>query len=116
MTNFLTKWVPFRLACRLRVLQQGSLNVGNTRQNIANLTTLAIANAQSNGGRGGTWARWRIGFGPLGGTLGNSTTSTAGLLIFVENVPGFIAPGVSHILDESGNFVNDEAGNELVAG
>lgn len=114
MTNFLTKWVPFRLACRLRSLQQGSLNVGNTQQNITNLKNLAITNAQLNGGRGGTWAKWGPNFGPL--SAGKCTTSTAGLLIFVEGVPGFIAPGVSHVLDEVGNLITDEAGNEIIAG
>jgi hypothetical protein len=111
----LTNWTPFRFAARLRSLQQGSLNVGNTRQNLVNLKNLAIANAQTNGGRGG-WARWRVGFGTLGGSLGTSTTSTAGLLINVPAVPGYIAPGVSHILDESGNFVNDQSGNRIIAG
>jgi hypothetical protein len=119
----MTNWIPFRIACRLRSLQQGSLNVGNTRQNLANLATLAIANALTNGGRG-DWARFRIGFGPLGGTLGNSTTTTAGLLINVPAVPGYVAPfgsapslGTgSRVLDEAGNFVSDEAGNRVLNG
>ena len=102
------------MACRLHSLQQGSLNVGNTAQNVSNLATLAIASALTNGGRGSTWARFRLGFGPLGGTLGTGQTSTAGLLINVKAVPGFIAPGVSYILDENSAFVNDESGTRIV--
>jgi hypothetical protein len=92
MTIYLTKWVPFRVAARMRSLQQGTLNVGNTQQNLVNLATLAIASANTNGGRGSTWARWRIGFGALGGSLGTSATSTAGLLINVRYVPGYVPP------------------------
>ena len=114
MTNYAVKWTPFRLAARLRSLQQGSLAIGNTLQNLTNFANLAIASALTNGGRGSTWARFRIGFGPLGGTLGTGQTSTAGLLINVKAVPGFIAPGVSYILDENSAFVNDESGNRIV--
>ena len=115
MTNYAVKWTPFRMACRLHSLQQGSLNVGNTAQNVSNLATLAIASALTNGGRGSTWARFRIGFGPLGGSLGTGQTSTAGLLINVKAVPGFVAPGVTYVLGEDGSFVNDESGNRIVA-
>lgn len=119
----MTNWTPFRIACRLRSLQQGTLNVGTQRQTVANLATLAIANALTNGGRG-DWARFRIGFGPLGGTLGTSRTSTAGLLLNIPAVPGYVAPSGgapsfgtgSRILDESGNFVTDELGNRVLEG
>lgn len=119
----MTKWTPFRIACRLRSLQQGSLNVGNTQQNVNNLKNLAIATANLNGGRG-DWARWRVGFGPLGGSLGTSATSTAGLLISVKDVPGYVAPfggapaantGV-RVLDEAGNIVLDESGARILTG
>lgn len=48
------KWMPIEFAVRLRTLQQRSLNVGNTRQNAANLTALAKAEANTNR----AWARW----------------------------------------------------------
>lgn len=76
-----TQWIPFELACRLRCLQQGSLNVGNTRQNIANLQALAITNA--NGAR--TWAKWGV-------LRAAGTAPVQYLLIFPANVPGFVKP------------------------
>lgn len=98
--------------------------MGNTQQNLVNLKNLAIANALTNGGRG-DWARFRIGFGPLGGTLGTSTTTTAGILINVPAVPGYVAPfgsapaipaAGSRVLDEGGNFINDELGGRVLNG
>lgn len=79
-----TKWIPFQLACRLRCLQQGSLNVGNTRQNVANLLTLAIANANGTA----TWAKWNV-------LRASGTAPTAYLLIYPANVPGFVKPVAS---------------------
>jgi hypothetical protein len=76
-----TKWIPFQLACRLRCLQQGSLNVGNTRQNIANLQSLCISNA--NGAC--TYAKW--------GVLRTAGTNPVSyLLVYPALVPGFVAP------------------------
>jgi hypothetical protein len=75
------KWTPFQLACRLHCLRQGTLNVGNTQQNIANLYNLAVANA--NGSQ--SWAKWRV--GRVAGT--NPATM---LRIWVPNVPGYVAP------------------------
>jgi hypothetical protein len=51
------KWTPFELAARLRSMQQGANNVGNTHQNLAALLAAAIveANAPTNP----QWARWR---------------------------------------------------------
>ena len=115
MTIYLTKWTPFRMAVRLRSLRQGTLNVGNTRQNVANLATLAIANALSSA----SWAKWGPGFGP-----GKCTTSTAGLLLNVPLVPGYTPPpgtGTAgsvgaYILDESSRVITDESGNRILAG
>lgn len=79
-TGFLTKWTPFRLACTLHCLQQGTLNVGNRQQNRVSLLAAAITNASGTK----TWARWRVGF--------QSLTSSAGLLINVPAVPGYVPP------------------------
>lgn len=69
------------MACRLRVLQQGSLNVGNTRQNIANLQSLCVANA--NGTQ--TFAKWSV--------LRAVNTQPRSLLwVKPANVPGFVKP------------------------
>lgn len=76
-----TQWVPFDLACRLRVLQQGSLNVGNTRQNVANLLTLCTTNANG----AATYAKWDV--------LRQAGTSPRSLLLVKPAlVPGFVAP------------------------
>src|ERR1700674_1071339 len=116
MTTY-TQWVPFQLACRWRVLQQGSLNVGNTRQNIANLLALALVQiaAPSNP----PWAKY-------------STAINEGkkILIWPALVPGFVNPiglfsgpsgggggggsGDGRILTEAGNFINTESGNRLI--
>ncbi len=118
MTVYLTKWTPFRVAARLHSLRQGTLNVGNTLQNIANLKTLAIANALSSA----SWARYIVGFGPL--SAGGCLSSTAGLVLNVPYVPGYVPPpgtgtaGVAgaYVLGETGNVVTDESGNRVLQG
>ena len=74
-----TQWIAFDFACRLHCLRQGTLNVGNTRQNIANLKTLALAQiaAPSNP----PWAKY-------------STAANEGrkILLFPSRVPGFKKP------------------------
>ena len=45
MTVYIAKWTPFRLACALRSLQQGALNVGNRQQNRLALLASAITAA-----------------------------------------------------------------------
>lgn len=96
MANFLPQWVPFQMACRLRCLQRGTLNVGNTQQNRLNLLSLAIAEANENPvGRGpdAGWATWAVGFGGSGQCTGGATGYTgAGLWINVPAVPGYVAP------------------------
>jgi hypothetical protein len=73
------KWIPIELAARMRTLQQGSLSVGNTRQNIVNLTALATAeaNAPTTG-----WAR----FNPV---------LPYKLQVQQKLVPGYVAPGTT---------------------
>jgi hypothetical protein len=79
-----TQWIPFELACRLRCLQQGTLNVGNTQQNRLSLQASAITNANGTA----TWARWSRG--------ANARTAGAlpiqALQIYPAKVPGFVAP------------------------
>ncbi len=80
-----TKWIPFELACRLRCLQQGSLNVGNTQQNIANLKSICVTNANA----GATYGRWNT-------TLKNGTAQPVQALeVYPANVPGFVKPVAS---------------------
>lgn len=79
--SLIVKWTPFQLACRYRALRSGTLNVGNTQQNIANLLALAITEANSNS----VWARWR--------TAVNSAHVPSNLMINVPLVPGFIPLG-----------------------
>lgn len=80
-----TKWIPFALACRLRCLQQGALNLGNTQQNKANLLSLCLANANSTA----TYARWNP-------TLKNGTAQPVQALdVFPAAVPGFVKPVAS---------------------
>ena len=79
-----TKWIPFQLACRLHCLQQGSLNVGNTRQNIANLQALCIANATL----GGNYARWSRGANSANG----GSHAVTCLQVYPALVPGFVKP------------------------
>jgi len=76
-----TNFVPFQLACRLRPLQQGSLNIGNTQQNIANLLALCITNA--NGSQ--TFAKWRVG-------RVNGTNPATCLRVKPASVPGYVKP------------------------
>lgn len=76
-----TQWIPFDMACRLRVLQQGSLNVGNTQQNRLNLLSLCTTNA--NGTQ--TFAKWSV--------LRAAGTAPRSLLwVKPANVPGFVKP------------------------
>ena len=88
-----TFWIPFQWACRLHVLQQGALNVGNTRQNIANLLALAITNANA-GTPAGTWAKWSLQYLPNPGGVAPpaSTTNGTGLWVKPASVPGFVKP------------------------
>lgn len=89
------RWIPFQEACRMHCLQQGSLNIGNTQQNRLALLASAVAEANSNPpGRASTaWATWRVGFGTSGLTTGAASGySGAGLLIWPNRVPGFVAP------------------------
>lgn len=84
------KWIPIELAERLHVLQQGTLNVGNTQQNRLNLRTLAIA--QANAPSNPAWARWSKGFS------NSSSFGSAGpqpiqvLEVYPVLVPGFTKP------------------------
>lgn len=82
-----TQWIPFQLACRLHCLQQGTLNVGNTQQNIANLLTLCRTNANA----GGLYARWSRGANAP--TVGAQPTTA--LQVFPSLVPGFVKPVAS---------------------
>lgn len=76
-----TQWVPFDLACRLHSLRQGALNVGNTQQNIANLKSLCIANANG----AATFAKWSV--------LRAASTQPRSLLwVKPALVPGFKKP------------------------
>ncbi len=89
------RWVPFQEAWAMRCLQQGTLNVGNIQQNRLNLLSLALTEANANAkGRASTaWATWRVGFGTSGLTTGAASNySGAGLLIWPNRVPGFVAP------------------------
>lgn len=76
----ITKWVPFDFACRLRSLQRGGLNVGNTQQNKTNLYNLAVTEANSNG----VWAKWR--------STPNATKTHSNLQLFIQGVPGYVPP------------------------
>ena len=74
-----TKWIPFDFACRLRCLQQGTLNVGNTLQNKTNLKNSALTQiaAPSNP----PWAKYS--------TAANEPRK---ILLYPSRVPGFVAP------------------------
>jgi len=80
MTIHLVRWTPFRLACLLRSLQQGALNVGNRQQNRAALKASAVTNA--NGAH--TWARW--------GTAVNDQHNETRLYLNIKAVPGYVPP------------------------
>lgn len=101
------------MACRLRSLQQGSLNVGNTQQNRLNLLALAIAEANSNPvGRGPNagWAAWGIGFGGAGQCTGGAANySGAGLWLNVYAVPGYTAPPGAY--GDPNGYVSMTSGN-----
>ena len=75
------KWISFNLACRLRVLNQGSLATGNTQQNKASLLASCITNA--NGAQ--TFAKWNV-LRPSGS---NAATY---LLVMPSAVPGYVPP------------------------
>lgn len=79
-----TQWMPFDLACRLHCLRQGSLNVGNTQQNILNLQALCVTNANSTQ----TFAKWHLG-------NVNNTRPGQSLLVKPASVPGFLKPASS---------------------
>ena len=83
MTKHIVKWTPFDLACRLRPLQQGTLNVGNTQQNRLNLLTLAVA--QANAPSSPPWAKWNV-------LRASGTSPRSYLLINVPLVPGYVPP------------------------
>lgn len=76
-----TNWIPFEMACRLRCLQQGTLNVGNTQQNIASLLATCVTNANSTQ----TFAKWRV-------LRASGTNPTTYLRIKPASVPGFVKP------------------------
>jgi hypothetical protein len=78
------KWMSFELACRLHVLQQGSLNVGGTQANIANLKSLCIANANG----AANYAKWNV-LRPAG------VNAIQYLLVMPASVPGFVKPVAS---------------------
>lgn len=71
----LVKWVPIELAVRLRYLQHGTLNIGNTHQNLLNLT--ALAKTEANGAA--HWARW-------------DPSIPYKLQVLPQFVPGYVAP------------------------
>lgn len=75
----ITKWTPFQVACRLHCLQQGTLNVGNTQRNIANL--LALAQAQIASPSSPAWAK-----------LSGAVNEPKKILLWVPSVPGYVAP------------------------
>ena len=72
------------MACRLHPLQQGALNVGNTRQNIANLLALCIANANTSA----TFAKWRV-------LRAAATNPATYIRVLPANVPGYVKPVAS---------------------
>lgn len=77
--SFGNKFISIQLACRLRELNQGTLNVGNPAQRVKNLTALAMANALSTQ----TFAKFRA----------NHSPTAVNLLILPQKVPGFRKPG-----------------------
>ena len=72
-----TAWVAFDFAARLHCLQQRTLNIGNSRQNLANLKTLALAQiaAPSNP----PWAKYS-----------KAANEPKKILLFPSRVPGFV--------------------------
>ena len=82
MSLHIPKWVPFKIACAMRALQQGARNVGNRQQNRAAL--LALATTQANAPSNPPWARWNTG--------NNSNKTSSRLLLNVPLAPGFVPP------------------------
>lgn len=78
------QFIPFQLACRLHVLQQGALGTGNTRQNIASLLATCITNANG----AATFAKWNV-------LRAAGTNPTTYLLVKPSLVPGFVRPVAS---------------------
>jgi len=76
----ITKWTPFNFACRLRSLQHGTLNVGNTLQNKTHLYNLAVAEANA----AAVWAKWSS-------ADNRSAHIAANLYLNVPLVPGYTA-------------------------
>lgn len=87
--NFIAKYIPFPLACRLRGLQQGANNVGNDSQNRAALYAAAVAQANSSSGVVGTWAKWRT---ASVNTAHGSINAANNLLICPQFNPHWVAP------------------------
>lgn len=75
----LKQWIPFQMACRLRCLRQGTLNVGNTAQNVANLLTLALIQIATPSNP--AWAK-----------LSGAVNQPKKILIRPAYVPGFVGP------------------------
>lgn len=74
-----THWIPFQMACRLRCLQQGALNVGNTQQNVKSLMTAALAQIATPSTP--PWAK-----------LSGAVNEPKKILIWPALVPGFVKP------------------------
>lgn len=85
MSALIPKYVPFEVACRLRSLQQGSLNVGNTKANIANLLALCLADA--NGAQ--AFTKWRV-------QRAAGTNPTTYLRVCPQLVPGYVPPPLTY--------------------
>lgn len=86
MTVYIAKWIPFRWACAMRSLQQGTNNVGNRQQNRVALLAAAITQATTPSNP--PWAKWRTGE--------VSRVSSNALLVNVPLAPGFVPPVNTH--------------------
>lgn len=104
-----THWIPFQMACRLRCLQQGALNVGNTRQQTANLITLALAQIASPSNP--PWAKYS-----------QAANQPKKILLWPARVPGFVnpiglqgsvGPPVGNLLSDAGISLTTDAGVQL---
>lgn len=78
----IVKWVPIEWAVRLRTLQRGTLNVGNTRQNKANL--IALATTEANARTPQQWARW-------------NPVLPYKLQVYVRGIPGYVPPAGTNL-------------------
>lgn len=78
------RWIPIELAVRLRTLQRGINNVGNTQQNRLALTLKAAAEATAPAGGEYIWARW------------NPVLSYK-LEVDERLVPGYVAPAGTNL-------------------